>query len=416
MGHFGIHSHLENKLSFYIQYPGIQRKCNQADVSDTTKKASTTAAVCIGALSLASAMGIGRFSLTPIMPLMQQDSSLTLAQGSWLATGNYLGYLAGALICAVLSPRPLSAIRWGLVSVGVFTLTMGLTHSFELWFAFRLGAGIASAFVLVGVSAWAMPILVRCGRAQWSGRIFAGVGVGVAFTGIVSLAAGVGAWGSQTTWIVLGIIAFSPAILLWLPSIPDDRSDAPASPRAFGVPSRSSLIAAGCYSAFGYGYIIPATFLPALARGYIDDPAVFGWVWPVFGTTAAISTLVAARLPGRLSPQQLWRGAQYVLAAGVLAPVLAVNAMTLLIAALCVGGSFMVITMAGIKEALRLGSASAAQAVSLMTAGFGVGQIAGPLMVGYFAESHNAFAWPSLIAVSALILSNVALYTVKDGP
>ena len=43
-------------------------------------------AVCVGALSLAGAMGIGRFSLTPIMPLMQQDLSLTLTQGSWLAS------------------------------------------------------------------------------------------------------------------------------------------------------------------------------------------------------------------------------------------------------------------------------------------------------------------------------------------
>jgi MFS family permease len=359
-------------------------------------------------------MGIGRFSLTPIMPLMQQESSLTLAQGSWLATGNYLGYLAGALICALLPLRPLSMIRWGTISVGVFTLAMALTNSFELWLAFRIGAGIASAFVLIGVSAWAMPILARNCREQWSGRIFAGVGIGIACTGLVGLMAGVRVWGSPTTWIALGIIAFSPAILLWLAHIPQDRSDAPAAPRPFGVPSRSALIAAACYGAFGYGYIIPATFLPVLARGYVDDPAVFGWVWPVFGTTAAISTSVAVRLLGRLSPLRLWRGAQYVLAAGVLAPVLAINATTLLIAALCVGGSFMVITMAGIKEALRLGGASAAQAVGLMTAGFGIGQIAGPLVVGYFAESQNAFAWPGLMAVSVLILSNLALYAVND--
>ena len=98
-----------------------------------------------------------------------------------------------------------------------------------------------------------------------------------------------------------------------------------------------------------------------------------------------------------------------------MAPVLAINAITLLIAAFCVGGSFMVITMAGIKEALRLGGARAAQAVGLMTAGFGIGQITGPLMVGYFAESQNAFLCPSLIGVSVLILSNVALYAVNDA-
>jgi Uncharacterised MFS-type transporter YbfB len=56
----------------------------------------------------------------------------------------------------------------------------------------------------------------------------------------------------------------------------------------------------------------------------------------------------------------------------------AINATTLLIAALGVGGSFIVITMAGIKEALHLGGGSAAQAVGLMTAGFGIGQIVVP--------------------------------------
>ncbi len=387
---------------------------SQAGVSNKTKNMSAAAAVCIGCLGLASAMGIGRFSLTPIMPLMQGDQHLTIAQGSWLATSNYLGYLAGALICAALPPRPLSATRWGLAAVGISTLTMGLTHSFALWFAFRLAGGIASAFVLVGVSAWAMPVLVRDNREQWSGGLFSGVGIGVAVAGLIGLAAGVKSWSSQTTWVMLGILAFGPAILFWLLPISDDLTVVPAASRPRGTFSRSLLIAAGCYGAFGYGYIIPATFLPTLARNYVDDPAVFGWVWPLFGTTAAVSTLVAARLLGRVSAQRLWRGAQYVLAVGVIAPVVTVNPMTLLMAALCVGGSFMVITMAGIREALRLGGASAAQAVGLMTSGFGIGQIAGPLMVGYFAQSHNAFAWPSLIAVSVLILSNVALYAVGD--
>src|ERR1700758_603786 len=109
---------------------------------------SAAAAALIGLLALASAMGIGRFSLTPMLPLMQQDAGLSLALGGWLATTNYVGYLAGALACIALAPRPASAIRWGLASVGLTTLAMGLTDWQPLWLMLRFLAGVARAFVL----------------------------------------------------------------------------------------------------------------------------------------------------------------------------------------------------------------------------------------------------------------------------
>jgi MFS family permease len=365
-------------------------------------------AATVGLLALASAMGIGRFSLTPILPLMQHDLGLTFAQGGWLATGNYLGYLAGALISSALVPRPAQAIRFGLVCVAAFTLAMGLSDQRPLWFAFRFSAGLASAFVLIGVFAWAMPILARYNKERWSGRIFAGVGVGIAFAGLLGVAASVQAWGSRSTWVALGIVAAVLAVLLWRPLAMEAVPPASASqPR--GAMSRRVFVVAACYGVFGYGYIIPATFLPALARGYIDDPVVFGWIWPLFGTAAAISTLAAAWSGQRLEPRRLWTRAQWVLAAGVVAPVVSVNMMTLLISAVCVGGTFMVITMAGIKELLRIGASQAARGVGMMTAAFAVGQIAGPLTVSLFAGSSNAFEVPSIIAASALAIGNFVL-------
>ena len=179
---------------------------------------------------------------------------------------------------------------------------------------------------------------------------------------------------------MLGIVAVALAALLWRPlgtrgfaggacaaSRGRARCRAPRSSPPF------------CYAAFGFGYIIPATFLPALAKGYIDNPAMFGLIWPVFGAAAALSTFASARLGRGLAPWQLWTRAKWVLAAGVLAPALWVNIPTLLLSAVCVGGTFMIITMAGIKEALRLGGTPAPLAVGVMTAAFGAGQIAGPL-------------------------------------
>jgi predicted MFS family arabinose efflux permease len=370
---------------------------------------SALAAASIGLVALASAMGIGRFSLTPMLPLMQQDAGLSLTIGGWLASGNYIGYLLGALVCIALTPRPAAAIRWGLLSVGFTTLLMGLSDRQLLWLGLRFISGAASAFVLVGTSAWAMPILKSHGREEWSGHVFSGVGIGIAFAGLFGLAAGIEVWGSRGTWIALGAVAIVLALALWRPLAAESAASATATATGPRTLPRPVIIAAVCYAAFGFGYIIPATFLPALARGYINNPAMFGLVWPVFGAAAALSTFASAWLGRGLAPRQLWMRAKWVLAAGVLAPVLAVNVATLLVSAVCVGGTFMIITMAGIKEALRLGGASAPLAVGVMTAAFAAGQIVGPLTVSLLGRSGHAFALASAIAVAGLVIGNCVL-------
>ncbi len=364
------------------------------------------AAVWTGLIGLAVAMGIGRFAFTPLLPLMQQDAGVSLMQGGWLATANYAGYLVGASICIFSPPPPARAIQWGLVSIALFTFGMGLTHEFWLWLALRFLAGAGSAFVLVGVSAWAMPALMQLHQATRSGQVFAGVGIGICFAGLVGLVAGVTALGSQATWIGLGAIAAGFALALWRQLASDGAHATPVAGSGPAPLTRQAWIAALCYGAFGYGYIIPATFLPALAHEVIKDPAVFGWVWPVFGAAAAISTMLAVRLLPALSPRRLWAYGQWVLALGVVAPVFAVNLTTLLFAALCVGGTFMVITMAGIQEARRLGGAQSARVVALYTAAFAVGQIAGPLTVSLF---DGGLLLPSLLAALALAASSLTL-------
>jgi MFS family permease len=374
---------------------------------------SAAAAASIGMLALASAMGIGRFSLTPILPLMQQDVHLSLAVGGWLATCNYVGYLLGALMCIALTPPPSVCIRWGLVGVGLTTLLMGMSELPSLWLVLRFIAGVASAFVLVGTSAWAMPILRAHGKEDLSGRVFSGVGIGIAFAGLFGLAAAVDSWGSHAAWVVLGIVAAGLSAALWRPlSAMPLRAPASREQGARALP-RQAIITAFCYAAFGFGYIIPATFLPALAKGYIDDPVIFGLIWPVFGLAAALSTFASGWLGRSLLPWQLWTRAAWVLAAGVLAPALWVNVSTLLLSAMCVGGTFMIITMAGIREALRLGGAHASLAVGVMTAAFGAGQIAGPLMVSLLGRADNPFALASLIAVACLVGGNCVLMFVN---
>ena len=355
-------------------------------------------------------MGIGRFSLTPILPLMQQDAHLTLAVGGWLATGNYIGYLVGALGCILLTPRAATSIRWGLVGVGLTTLLMGFSEWAPLWLALRFLAGVASAFVLVGTSAWAMPILRQHGREDWSAHVFSGVGIGIAFAGLFGLAAGIDAWSSRITWIVLGIVAIVLAALLWRP-LGNESAPAIASRRAGR--SRVAAVRADCRRLLRrvrlrlhHSRHVPAGTGKSLYR---RSPRCSAWSGRCSARLPRSRPLPARLLGRSLAPRQLWTRAKWVLAAGVALPAIWINVPTLLLSAVCVGGTFMIITMAGIKEALRLGGAPASLAVGVMTAAFGAGQIVGPLMVSLLARSGHAFALASFIAAASLIAGNLVL-------
>ena len=74
-----------------------------------------------------------------------------------------------------------------------------------------------------------------------------------------------------------------------------------------------------------------------------------------------------------------WAACQLLMGLGVLLPALWVNAATIAASALLVGGTFMVITLAGVQEMRARAPAQAARLVGRITAAFALGQIAGPV-------------------------------------
>ena len=68
--------------------------------------------------------GFGRFIYTPLIPLLVSDGLLTLQQAAQLATWNYVGYLAGAMIAllAYQNGWGRSALLTGVLGNAVITL------------------------------------------------------------------------------------------------------------------------------------------------------------------------------------------------------------------------------------------------------------------------------------------------------
>jgi MFS family permease len=79
-----------------------------------------------------------------------------------------------------------------------------------------------------------------------------------------------------------------------------------------------------------------------------------------------------------------------------------------MLAALFVGGTFMVTTMVAIREGRVVGGPNATGLIAAMTAAFAIGQIVGPVSASLLAHDGN-FAVALLIASALLIISAYAL-------
>jgi hypothetical protein len=95
------------------------------------------------------------------------------------------------------------------------------------------------------------------------------------------------------------------------------------------------------------------------------------------------------------------------MALGVVAPFVVPGLKGLLIGAIAVGGTFMLVTMAGLKEGRRAGGP---RLMARMTAAFAAGQIAGPALVAVLPSLLSA----SLAACALLAASGLALRFSHD--
>ena len=383
---------------------------------------SPVAVALAGALSLAVAMGIGRFAFTPMLPLMIQDGELDLAAGGWIAAANYAGYLLGALTA---SRVPLSAGRLAVLALGLtagLTAAMAVPQPIASWMELRLVAGVCSAWAFVATSVWCLGALARLDRPSWGGAVYAGVGSGIALAGLYCLGGAAAGASAAALWTQLGVLAvvLTLPVLAVLRKVPTASAQSPAYATFGRTPRRGTAGLVACYGALGFGYILPATFLPVLARSVVADPRLFGLAWPVFGLTAAASTLAAGALMRHASRLQIWAASHLLMGIGVLLPSLWLGGFTIALSALLVGGTFMVITMAGVQEIRSRATGDPTALVARMTTAFAAGQIAGPvassllLYVPGLAKTGLAVALQ--LAAASLVLSALWLWRESRQP
>ncbi|MDB5869043.1 MAG: hypothetical protein JWP96_1375 [Polaromonas sp.] len=384
-----------------------------------------------GLVSLAVAMGIGRFAFTPILPMMLRDGVVDLPGASWLASANYLGYLLGALLCTLqpwlwarFGGLPLlaysSLMRAGLIATGVLTLAMAWQIPFA-WPGLRFAAGITSGVVFVYTSGWCLSRLARLGVPAMGGIIYAGPGAGIIVSGLMASGMVAWHWTSATGWLIFGVLAFVLCASVWHILKGGDERLAPLAPRLTGAASAAPVrqgpaemtIFTLAYGLAGFGYIITATFLPVIARAALPGSAWLDLFWPIFGVGVTVGALLATRLPPGKDFRLLLAGCYVVQALGIAASLWSPSLAGFVIGSLLLGLPFTAITFFAMQEARRLRPATAASFMGLLSATYGVGQILGPplvaLLLKHTATTGEGFTLSLEIAASAL-LAGAALY------
>ncbi|ERS91886.1 YbfB/YjiJ family MFS transporter [Halomonas sp. PBN3] len=368
-----------------------------------------------GLFSQLLCVGVARFAYTPLLPVMQQQTWLSDADGGWLAALNYAGYMLGALTAATIGSIRLkdTLYRLTLVLALASTAGMALTESFWVWAALRFVAGFSSSGAMLLASGLILHWLIQHGQRGELGIHFAGVGLGMLLAALaVELMLGL-ALDWQAQWwgfALLAVVLLVPA-WGWLPRPARPLEGGTGGQRQAQPPSRTFMrLMLAAYFCAGYGYVISATFIVAIVE---REPLLAGagnWTFALVGLAAAPAVMLwdlVARWIGYLGALIAAMALQVV---GIVLPALTDSLAGVLVSAVLYGGTFLgcvslVLTMAG-----RLYPQSPARLMGRMTLAYGAAQILAPALTGMLAEASGHYdtgLWLAggFVALGAVLLT-----------
>lgn len=364
-----------------------------------------------GAATMVVIMGIGRFALTPILPLMQSATGISHITAGWLASMNYIGYLLGALsVGALRGSKRTHAVLIASLAVSVAsTGAMGLTRSIAAWEALRFVSGVASGLAFAITSGMVLDHLAGHDGMRHYGWMHAGIGFGIALSG-AAVPAFAAYHGWVGAWVGMGLLSL--VLAAWATYAfagVGSPSFAPAAPPRMARGAQRDLFwLTMAYGCVGFGYIITATFLVVIAREDARLAGVAEWLWVIVGLSAVPANVLWLRVGQRFGLLATLRAALLVNAVAVILPAITSNVALGALSAILFGATFTAIVTLALSAAREIAPGRSVRLVGAMTAVYGIGQIAGPVCAGYIAAYTGNFR-AALMLASIVLLAGLAL-------
>lgn len=387
------------------------------------------------ALSLGAAISLGmaRFSYAMLLPPMREDLAWSYTLAGAMNTANALGYLLGALAL----PRMLR--RWDAVQVFMAgalltSVFMGLSGFFvqaEALLLQRTLAGLFSAWVFVagGLLAARLGQLHPPSAGWLLGLYYGGTGWGIVFSAltlppVMAQAQALGqahpwAW---AWWCLCGLCALCCALMGW-PLYrcaqwqragwlnPQAETGAPA-PKTFAWPALSFALAG--YGLFGVGYIGYMTFVVALLREQGQAESDLMVFYALLGCAVLVSSRLWSGLLNRAKAGGALATLNGLLGMATIVPALTQHSGAVMASGLLFGAVFLSLvasTTALVRH--NLPASQWAAGISAFTIVFALGQILGPVGVGWISDGPGGLARGLVYSAGALWLGALLAWRQK---
>lgn len=369
-------------------------------------------------VALMMAMGIGRFALTPQMPHLLSEGQIDLTAAGLIAAANYLGYLLGA-VDAMFAHRPQQVQRrlhGGLWLCVLLTLASSWADGFWSHLVLRFGTGVASAWVLVMITALSQPLAAAAGRPRLGALVFAGPGLGIFLTGLLALVSHLLNQTSATLWLIYAAAALVMMLGVWR-LLPKPVATAAVAVAAGNPSNRGIGRLAVIYALYGVGYIIPATFLSQMATGQFHGEWQADLFWPCFGLAAALGVLLVSLRRHDPETTRHWLMATlWLQAAGVFACLLG-SGLGLALGVILCGTPFLACMQLVMQRSRELAPHATQRNAGMLTACFAVGQLSGPLLAALSSHFSGGLQPALVIAGSGLLIAGgLAMQSTSAGP
>ena len=370
--------------------------------------------ILTGIAALTIAVGIGRFSYTPILPYMISELNLTTTEAGLIASSNYLGYLLGSLIPIFPQfPKNIRSIFIYSIFISIISLfAMGLTNTFEVFILIRFIHGIFSAFVLILGTSLIVSHVQKKGKIFLGTAHFSGVGLGMALSAIVVSYLGFLNFTWDELWFSIGILAIMLSFQI-IKFTPIQKAEVKYNLKSKNKTNLGFSLITISYGLYGFGYVAFGTFISTMSRLTPGLEKTEPYVWFVVGVTGIPSVFFWNWFGSKIGNDIGLFLANLILGLGVLFSVLINNEFGIFISCILFGLSFVPITSMCLLEGQKRFAGSFIVSTAILTFSFSIGQMSGPYLSGLLTDYYGSFFFSMIISGIVLIFGSLLMINPK---